>query len=45
VLLTEPCTSRPGSLIENVERGTAARLEEGAALETEVTIRVTGSGA
>jgi len=42
LLLTEPCTSRPGSLVENVERGTAARLEAGAALETEVTIRVSG---
>jgi len=43
VLLTEPCTSRPGSLVENVERGTAARLEAGATLETSVAIRVSGS--
>ena len=42
VLLTEPCTSRPGSLVENVERGTAARMDAGQALETEVTIRVAG---
>jgi hypothetical protein len=40
--LTEPCTSRPGSLVENVERGTAARMDAGQALETEVTIRVAG---
>ena len=42
VLLTEPCTSRPGSLVENVDRGTAARMNAGQALETEVTIRVAG---
>ena len=45
VLLTEPCTSRPGSLVENVERGTAARLEAGTALETSVAIRVAGPDA
>ena len=45
VLLTEPCTSRPGSLVENVARGTAARMETGGALETAVTIRVAGPAA
>jgi hypothetical protein len=36
VLLTEPTTSPPGSLADNVAGGTAATLAAGAALETEV---------
>ena len=45
VLLTEPCTSRPGSLVENVERGTAARLEAGPRWKPSVAIRVAGPDA
>jgi galactose mutarotase-like enzyme len=41
VLLTEPCTSPPGSLCENAARGAAARLKPGEALETELVLRVT----
>lgn len=41
VLLTEPCTSHPGSLASNVTNGgSAATLEAGATLETELTITV-----
>ena len=35
-LLTEPSTSRPGSLASNIEFGTAPVLEAGTVLETEV---------
>jgi hypothetical protein len=40
VLLTEPSTSPPGSLADNVARGTAATLAAGDALETEVVATV-----
>ena len=40
ILLTEPCTSPPGSLADNVERGTAASLDPGGVLETEVVATV-----
>jgi len=39
-LLTEPCTSPPGSLADNVSRGLAASLEAGGVLETEVVATV-----
>ena len=39
-LLTEPCTSRPGSLLENVAAGTVATLPAGASLETELAVRI-----
>jgi len=40
VLLTEPCTSPPGGLAQNVADGTAAWLDGGAAIETVVTATV-----
>ena len=40
VLLTEPCTSRPGSLADSIARGDAASLEGGEAVETEVVATV-----
>jgi hypothetical protein len=40
VLLTEPCTSTPGSLADNVARGRAATLEPGGVLETRVVATV-----
>jgi hypothetical protein len=40
VLLTEPCTSAPGSLADNVARGQAAVLEPGDVLETSVVATV-----
>lgn len=40
VLLTEPCTSTPGSLADNVARGRAATLEVGDVLETGVVATV-----
>jgi hypothetical protein len=40
VLLTEPCTSTPGSLADNVARGQAATLEPGDVLETSVVATV-----
>lgn len=39
-VLTEPCTSTPGSLASAVAAGTAASLEGGEALETEVVATV-----
>jgi len=40
LLLTEPCTSPPGSLADNVARGTAATLAAGGVLETNVVATV-----
>ena len=40
VLLTEPSTSPPGGLVENVADGTASWLEPGEAIETSVTATV-----
>ena len=40
VLLTEPSTSPPGGLAQNVADGTAAWLEAGAVIETAVTATV-----
>jgi hypothetical protein len=40
VLLTEPSTSPPGGLAQNVADGTAAELAAGGVLETEVTATV-----
>lgn len=40
LLLTEPCTSRPGSLASAVEDGTAASLEAGRTLQTELRLTV-----
>jgi len=40
VLLTEPCTSPPGGLAQNVADGTAAWIEPGAVIETAVTATV-----
>ncbi len=37
-LLTEPCTSRPGSLADAVANSTAAVLAAGSSLETELTV-------
>jgi galactose mutarotase-like enzyme len=42
-LLTEPCTSPPGSLADSVASGRAASLEPGQALETEVVATVLGN--
>ena len=39
-LLTEPCTSPPGSLADAVERGSAATLAPGEALETDIVATV-----
>jgi hypothetical protein len=39
-LLTEPCTSPPGSLADSVASGSAATLGPGEALETEVVATV-----
>jgi hypothetical protein len=44
VLLTEPSTSPPGGLAQNVADGTAAELGAGAVLETEVSATVTDAG-
>lgn len=41
LLLTEPCTSRPGSLATAIENGTAAYLAAGESLRTTVTATVT----
>jgi hypothetical protein len=41
LLLTELCTSRPGSLTTAVAEGSAASLDAGASLETEVVVTVT----
>jgi hypothetical protein len=43
LLLTELCTSRPGSLATAVVDGSAATLAAGATLETEVTVTVSRS--
>ena len=43
VLLTEPSTSPPGGLAQNVADGTAAWLEPGAVIETNVTATVVES--
>ncbi len=40
VLLTEPCTSLPGSLAQSIENGSAAILEAGASIETEVNVTI-----
>ena len=40
VLLTEPCTSLPGGLAQNVADGSAAWLAAGATIETAVTATV-----
>ena len=40
VLLTEPSTSPPGGLAQNVADGTAAWLDAGATIETAVTATV-----
>lgn len=39
-LLTEPCTSRPGSLADAIENGSAARLGPGEVLETRVSAEI-----
>jgi hypothetical protein len=44
VLLTEPSTSPPGGLAQNVADGTAAWLQAGAVIETVVTATVVPSG-
>lgn len=44
VLLTEPSTSPPGGLAQNVADGTAAWLQAGAVIETAVTATVVPSG-
>lgn len=40
LLLTEPCTSPPGSLADNAARGRAAVLEDGGVLETGVVASI-----
>ena len=40
MLLTEPCTGRPGGLAAAIERGDAAWLDGGEVLETRVTATV-----
>jgi Domain of unknown function (DUF4432) len=40
LLLTEPCTSRPGGLAASLEDGTAAWIEPGATIETKVVATV-----
>lgn len=40
LLLTEPCTSRPGSLAEAIANGSAAKLDAESSLETTMTVSV-----
>lgn len=40
-LLTEPCTSHPGSLVDAIADGTAAKLDDDSSLETQMIVSVT----
>jgi hypothetical protein len=42
-LLTEPCTSRPGSLAAAIDNGSSAHLDSGQTLNTVLIARVTHS--